>query len=175
MKVIAIALLWLWGLPLQAAQIDAAEYDLYSQLINTLYDGKYVVIAEDTDRLEEDFYDIVKEKAPTVADDFFRKNQKSHRLEKLFKVNSEYQLISHAQIEALERDGSDFWETFYHRYPKASGIFYLSRVGFNAERTKAFVVYHTQSQLFAGGGAAVIMKKENGRWIKETTLWVSMS
>ena len=75
------------------------------------------------------------------------------------------------RLNSLEQN----WKNFYRKYPKAGGIVGFSRVGFNADTTKAAVYFQNVCGPLCGNGYIVYLEKRWTGWKVEriTHLWVS--
>jgi hypothetical protein len=61
---------------------------------------------------------------------------------------------------------SDRWRSFYSRYPDSDGYTELSAVGFNADKTKAFVYIAHHCGSLCGAGSYTFLEKRDGKWVK---------
>ena len=57
-----------------------------------------------------------------------------------------------------------FWIAFAEKYPRAWGITFLSRVGFNPQKTEALIHFRHQCGSNCGSGEAIYLRKVRGRW-----------
>jgi hypothetical protein len=107
---------------------------------------------------------------------FKQKNLLKYRLLEKFNLSKEYKLVL-GQLEQIDKDiktGNDGWGNFYKRYPNSQGVFTLSRVGFNENKTQAIVYRANQFSADGGGGVLIFLSKWEGRWqiVNEEVLWV---
>lgn len=112
--------------------------------------------------------------SPEIIADFKAKNQQSVLLKALFNTTVETSFISQAEFTSLF-DNGDGWEKFYARFPGASGIITLSRVGFNQSMDTALVYIGQGSGWLNGAGYFVVLKKIDGVWgiRKQMMAWIS--
>lgn len=77
--------------------------------------------------------------------------------------------------EFFEGDRGLDWDGFYKKYPKSSGFWSLSHVGYDAHGTEALVYLGHLCGGMCGNGELVLLIKENGHWIvkNNVTIWVS--
>ncbi len=164
------------------------EYTVYSALIEDLFirhprelvdtPSSIIVIREQTglyDNQELIALDLQSlDQRPGVeaetAEDFKTKNSSSHKLRAAFNLSLPYFLLSPQEFDAVHGVFG-----LRKKYPGAQGIMTLSRVGFNANRTQAFVYVGNQVASLAGAGYYVILGKVNGIWEiqKEDVIWIS--
>jgi hypothetical protein len=89
--------------------------------------------------------------------------------------------ISYHFLSVRERDGyfrknpEAGWQHFYKKYPKSSGIWTLSAVGYNAAGTEALVYVGHSCGSLCGTGHLILAAKENDRWVVKNRLmlWIS--
>jgi hypothetical protein len=111
---------------------------------------------------------------PTVIADFTAKNVATYRIdhEKLMRLLPTHRVRLHSDREfqgwAAYRPTPDWG---------ASGITFLSRVGFNPGRTQAVVYVHHQGNPRMGVGYVVFLEKSasTGRWLLSRTLMTTIS
>ncbi len=82
-------------------------------------------------------------------------------------------LISNKEIDRILNHGG--WDDFYERYPDCRGIVWLSRVGFNSNRSQALLYFGNQYTEYAGEGYLILLTKMNGAWkvAAQVTVWIS--
>jgi hypothetical protein len=85
-------------------------------------------------------------------------NEKPWLLRPRFVIKQPYKLIGPGEPE----NGN--WKKFYKRYPNSGGIFALSAVGFNADKTVAIVYMGHHCGGLCGGGGYHILQKRSGKW-----------
>jgi hypothetical protein len=111
-----------------------------------------------------------------TIEDFLVKNEESYPLADNFNLPSRVLLLEPEELEEIFV-GDPFygWREFYSRYPDAQGILTLSRVGFNADMSRALVyVGHSCDSLF-GVGYYLILVKKDGEWSvqDEVQKWIA--
>ena len=104
--------------------------------------------------------------------DFILKNKNSIILPKFESEQALINVLSKDELNDIFDHGG--WEK-YHRKYKYNPIVKVSRPGFNKNKDLAFIYYSTTSGGLSGAGYYLILKKENGKWIrKEYRLdWIS--
>lgn len=67
------------------------------------------------------------------------------------------------------------WKEFNKLYPKAPGIFVLSRIGFNHDHTEAVLYAAKACGNLCGDGQYVWLVKRDGAWVVagQTTVWIA--
>ena len=87
-----------------------------------------------------------------------------------------YRFISGEELkEIFEKGVASGWKTFYKKYPKSSGYWDFSPVGYSSNGTKALVYLGHHCGGLCGTGHLVLLAKENDRWrVKNRVmLWIS--
>jgi hypothetical protein len=166
--------------------VTADEYDVYSALIQSVYiddtQPKQIVITTVNVDPNGSFglaAPAIKSFWPDLGDDivgdFKAKNMSSSPLERAFALSAPYTLMSEQEMTSIFSSGATGWDKFYATYPDAKGLLALSRVGFNQAKDAAVLYTEYQSDLTAGGGYMVLMKKTDGRWTVEenSMFWAS--
>jgi hypothetical protein len=120
-----------------------------------------------------------------VLQAFQRANEKPFLLQRKFDLRVPYELETRASINGLieiirdpKRDPLGGWEKFFAKYPDAIGIFHMSAVGFNKERTLALVYVGHICLGLCGGGEYHLLEQLNGKWSEipwsgEKCMWMS--
>jgi hypothetical protein len=165
---------------LQVAELNE-EYVVYSAVLDAIYFNEETVISnrtkdnsliyrrknvEDIFPSSDDPYRMrsrSNELSVEALTDFV--NKESAALEEKFTTGSKVFLLSPEEEARLFPKGGAGWEKFYQNHPKAKGIFYLSNIGFNREKTEAFVNVAQQCGGFCNEyGSYYLLKKINGHW-----------
>jgi hypothetical protein len=83
--------------------------------------------------------------------------------------------VSAQETDSLFAQGAGGWDRFRERYPDASGITSVSRVGFNHAYTLAMVYVGTQADDLAGQGLILLLARTDDRWrvLAHQTTWMS--
>lgn len=168
--------------PLAPEIVD--EYAVYSALIQTRYvetsSVELIVLQERTtiewvndealNYLELELAGVT----PELLQDFADQNQETRALERAFNLSVDYVFISLAEQQELFSTDTG-WSEFYDKYPTSSGILYLSRVGFSAQRDQALVYVGHQSDYRLGVGFYYLLTQRDGAWTidDEVFAWVS--
>lgn len=110
-----------------------------------------------------------------MINDFNRKNSQTCKMDaaKLLShipAGKRVTVISAEEVRATFSAGSGKgggWDEFQKKYPFAGGITYLSRPGFNENRTKAVIEVNMQAGYEMGVGYLVCLAKSSktGKWI----------
>ena len=113
----------------------------------------------------------------TLAD-FAIKNESSAALTDKFQLKAAVILVSKDDVKAIFRPYvplDEAWKVFHAKYPKASSIVNLSRVGFNKEKTQALVYYSYVCGGLCGQGQYLLLTKKDDKWVieKEVMAWIS--
>jgi hypothetical protein len=167
---------------LPPVDVEAERYAIYSLFLQHMFadePGKLVVVRNQTspDNYVKEEWDGmgVEPRWQSVVDDYKAKNAQPAAVENKFKVSSPVTLIPAREVDQIFGEGGGWWQAFYKKYPKSSGLVTFSNVGFNHEMTYALVdVSHSCGGLCGSGGLVLLVKKD-GNWIKEKDLisWVS--
>lgn len=100
---------------------------------------------------------------PDLIEDFVLANQRPAELSERLDLDVEYALIGNAALNGVLADGG--WTGFYDRFPAAPGVLRLSRIGFNAQLTRALVVIEQLCGSECGGGRLVLLERTGeGPW-----------
>lgn len=87
-----------------------------------------------------------------------------------------YRILSEQEIEGyFKKKGIRGWKDFYKKYPKSSGFWSFSPVGYNDEGTEALIYVGHHCGGLCGTGHLYLVAKENGHWIVKNRLmlWIS--
>jgi len=123
------------------------------------------------------FFEQVNRYLPVTketTDNYLLQNETPSELNLDF-LGFQYKLVSEQEVEKFFHDGGEGWRGFYQKYPHASGLITLSRIGFNRDHTEAFV-YDTYScgGLCGEGNYVVLTKIGSVWWIQDTAcIWES--
>lgn len=112
----------------------------------------------------------------TLIEDFNRKNERAYILENRLSIPLSVILISERELDQIF-DFDEGWKEFYKRYPGSGGYITVSRVGFNKDKSEAFVYISSQSGWLIGSGYFVLLSRpsKDDKWgvVKEVMLWIS--
>lgn len=161
---------------------ETEEYAVYSALLEKLFvkdDVKLLVIRKQTlfsinnyfirTAVEESFSDM-KKLFSSVSEDAFRdyriKNQYPSILSSKFILSVKYVFTDEFEFN---KDKDAAWiASFFEKYPDARGIIQLSKIGFNKDRTEAFVFAEFICSPLCSGGNNILLEKNSGVWkVKE--------
>lgn len=87
-----------------------------------------------------------------------------------------YNVVDLTGIVGMEKPKMEKgWKEFTKRYPKAPGIFVVSRIGFNQEHTEAVMYAAKACGNLCGDGQYVWLVKRGGTWVVagQTTVWIA--
>jgi hypothetical protein len=169
----------------QQPNSDAEEYAVYNDLLEAEFKGDdidQVFIINQTrvnspKLLEQDLAGFQESTplAPELVASFKERNQGSHPLEPVLDFGMEYQLWTQEEVDELRPlDEASGWKLFYEKYPNAYGFVYLSRVGFNADFSRALVYmesFHYEQPI---KGGYYLMVRQDGRWVIENSYeWIT--
>jgi hypothetical protein len=157
----------------------ADEYQVYSSVIVSLFgDNKaqsLVVRRMSLNSTVRDFNDrdvrlVVKADFPKLdyktLDDFISKNGKSYELSaQHFNIQGKIILVTDTdRVTASAKTCEAHWRKFYRVYPTAKGYMIFTRVGFNPEKTQAFVYADYWSHCKEGEGQFYFLQNDGGGW-----------
>lgn len=115
---------------------------------------------------------------PEVFENFNLKNINNSLFDTKFQVeNKEIILISTAELQYVFKDKSitawtQNWANLYEHYKNSYGLIYLTRIGFNNEKTQALFEFVLGSGPGSAEGWLLYLEKENSEWvIKENVIF----
>ena len=167
---------------------DADEYAVYAALFAEKGDDKEgsQIVLQDVTVVNDRFAGRMDQRSleklfglPSTQDainDFVTKNRKSTILTDQFKLKATIVLITNSDVKRLFHDSIDGgWDLFHAKYPNATSINTLSRVGFNKDRTEALVYWTYSCGGLCGAGQYVLFRKHDDHWKidKESMTWIS--
>ena len=132
-----------------AGKAGDEEYEVISTLVEFYYgsDLDLILIAEKTEpwcvvihlsELKVKWKELENE----TFDSLIERNREYTILEKKFKIETEYRLISKADyISVLGDSLSPDWDNFDKIYPETSGVLIISRVGMDPEGSQALIYF----------------------------------
>ncbi len=150
---------------------EAAEYEIYNVVAQKMYlpsKVKFIVIKNMTGQFTKPqllkINNGLRQYMPGLQKDtlfnFVVRNEKQSALQKSFKLRVPYDFIDAKKLFTHED-----WVAFNKKYPKARGVLTLSRVGYNAKKTQAFMVIAYQIYAGLGEEIAVMLKRHKGLWV----------
>ena len=178
-----------WGLRPQSAEknqqnlqtySDPDAYEVYAALLpsksvrNDLR-TKYLVILQETGSTDSPDPQAclprrkqVREIWASVLEDYKKQNQTPRLLFGSFSIGRPYKFISRTELSdffanTTKKSLRDMWQGFYSRYPNSGGYTELSAVGFNADKTKAFVYSAVHCGSLCGMGSYTFLEKRDGK------------
>ena len=167
---------------------DADEYAVYAALFAEKGDDKQgtQIVLQDVTVVNDRFAGRMDQRSleklfgpastKDAIDDFVTKNRKSSVFTDQFKLNATIVLITDSDVKRLFHDSIEGgWDLFHAKYPRATSINTLSRVGFNKDRTEALVYWTYSCGGLCGQGQYVLLGKRDGHWKieKESMTWIS--
>ncbi|MBU7018871.1 MAG: hypothetical protein HXS44_15285 [Theionarchaea archaeon] len=174
------------GYTVISGDITEEEYQVYKAYIEGRFSEETIVILDNTFwgtygvyaygrtqfgvSLSEEMPKLEKE----TYDDFESRNEASFPLGDFFNVSMQIVLLNDEEMLNIFEEGEG-WDDFYDMYPSAQGIMNLSRVGFNADMTQAFLYAGNQTHWLSGAGYYVLLVKKDDVWIveQEAMIWIS--
>lgn len=156
---------------------------IYAAVIAENFKNEIIVIEDSTSvglhKANEYSYKRFKSYCESISqetfNDFVAKNIVPSKIELQITIDKEIIIITSDQItEIFNKDNG--WDVFYNKYgDKAQGILRLSRIGFNKDKTQAFLYYGNQSDWLTGGGRGLLYEKVEGQWKRVCGLrfWIS--
>lgn len=109
---------------------------------------------------------------------YTKANEKPRVLQKNFKLDIPYELVSRSELDKIFAPNSDGWKPFNTKYPNSGGFIHMSAVGYNADKTLALVYMGHWCGGLCGGGTHHLLEKRAGNWVEipwrgETCSWAS--
>jgi hypothetical protein len=157
------------------------EQKVYKALLSHMGgdDAKLLVIKEESvqeHRLSAD--EFLKEKNEIEAyREYVALNMESSKLPIDYNWNRNVKLITKEELDNIfnKTKLKYSWKEFYRKYPDATGIIGLSRVGFNKSFTEAFLYIEVGCGALCGNGYVAVIKRGLFGWDVEFLehLWVS--
>jgi hypothetical protein len=163
----------------EPADTRDAETQVYAASLGEKYDSgkglsggdaKMLLVVDETsadiERFRE-FRQYMSLASQEVLDDFEAKNREPVPLKADFGLSIRTQPISAEEVRRLVpvKEGIPDFDPMHEKYPEASGVVTLSRVGFNRDFTEALVEVNRGScGRGCGDGAFLFLKREDGRW-----------
>jgi hypothetical protein len=83
-------------------------------------------------------------------------------------------MVTQKEIDDIFPSHPDGWDEFYRKYPKAGGLWSVSRPGYNSKHDEAELYVSHSCGLLCGTGHLYLLAKENGLWkVKNRVmLWI---
>lgn len=105
----------------------------------------------------------------SILQDYLKKNRKEYCLKDKIMADG-IMIFTQQELSEANREGlKNFPEALQKKYPLQGDLVYLSRVGFNRKKDKAF--FHAAiSNGFMGAGYYVVMQKKDATWRLKNTL-----
>jgi len=168
----------------QVSLIDY-EYKVYSDTLLQLPEKDVLVIRKKTrlgrnmksveayDSLKKSFGELIND---DLIHEFVAINSKSAELQNKFGKNLNIILMSKESEDKIFKPIDGCWKRFYSEYPNASGIIELSRIAFNADKTKALLYYGSSFDSGKGGiGYYILLKKHENEWViqRKVMCWIA--
>lgn len=97
-----------------------------------------------------------------LVDEFKAKNEKAYKLENRIIAPQGIAILSKQEMKEFF---SGNWDDFYRKYPDAEGVTAFSRVGFNANKTKAVFYNEFLSNGEAGDAWLYFAQKNSYGWV----------
>ena len=148
---------------------EGTDYDIYSLVLNQVTSkiSADTILLSDSTRYWDisNCYESIKSSNDDIdeeiLDNYQSVNNESFKLLNIPNLNKECIILSKK---------SD-WKK---RYPKAYGIYFLSRVGFNSDSTRALVYIEDYSAPLVATGSLFLLEREENWIIKKTIFdWIS--
>jgi hypothetical protein len=141
---------------------DVVEaYEVYSAVLASRKINRTPLIAEDTVPFHHCMDPDSDKEVDSAINNYKKANETRWRLQQL-DLSKKYKLISTTEIEQMK--SSDPKAGLFWRFPKGIEIARLSTVGFNADKTLAFLEMDTICGGACGQGHPYILQKRNGKW-----------
>lgn len=171
--------------------LDDVDYQIYSTVLTeTQANSKQLIVFQTSSKgmsiseeIGSDSYvKFFKSEIPdldlTVFTDYNRINANAVNFDNKFTVNSKtVKLIGEEELNFIFSIGdiNGSWEQFYKKYPNSNGYIRFSRIGYNTDKTWAFLEIGNFYASLGAEGAIVILKKENAAWkiAKIQMTWIS--
>jgi hypothetical protein len=170
------------------SEITSEEYAVYSALLKTVrtVNGKraeLLVIATDTAKpttddvrsaaiCQQDVLPgerqgpyLLSDDVKPLVDDLLMKSERTYSFSRRFGLSRPYTLLRTTDFNALfDGRGVEGWNVFYEQFRGAEGFKTLSRVGFNADKTRALVYVVSAYTTIDTFTTFVLLQKAKGEW-----------
>jgi hypothetical protein len=172
--------------------LSAEEYAVYSSYLNAIEkspeDGKAVkliVINNQThlvypscspDAIARYDKRIANDEYKPLFKDLQAKSTESNSLKNSFNIKHKYVFLDVKRFAAFfKSEDIDGWQEYYKAYPNSPGYISLSRVGFNADQTKALMFRSMNCGTLCASGDYLFFEKKNGQWkqVSVFNCWMS--
>ena len=162
--------------------IEAEEYIIYSAIVrqNPIgYNlGSSIVVREQTVaglEMFESTLENVHKLPSSLVDSYRTRNANLITLTPNLDIEQEYKLMPQEVFEQIFLRKDSRWADFEDKYPEASGLIFLSRVGFDAKGDMALVTMGYRCGDLCGAGGLYLLVKEDGSWKEQEELMVWQS
>ncbi len=95
--------------------------------------------------------------------DYNRRNQKKWLLQRKFSLARPYEIIDPGTLSTMFQQ-ADGWDKFSQRFPRSSGIYDMSAVGFDQDNARAIVYLGKSCGWLCGDWDFHLLRKINGKW-----------
>jgi len=154
----------------QAATVLAAKpydvpdaYEIYSIVLAQDHHEGELLIADTTVPFQGCLQPRTDDSVDSAIEDYMKTNQKKWHLERQLDTRLRYKLLSRKKIASLRKSGPTGKITW--QLPAGTLLYRFSAVGFNADKTVAFL----QTEVICGpnciGRRVVVLQKANTQWI----------
>lgn len=179
--------------PAQQCLLDDEDYAVYSAVLldrgkpedpEERWDDKPdLIISEVTDSGEDGKtkgwgFRSASSQAPSedTVEHFNSRRNSSCQLKNQLKSTTAYHFLSRKEEDVFfKKKGPGGWKDFYRKYPKSSGYWTFSPVGYDSGGAEALVYVGHHCGGLCGTGHLVLLTKEDGRWVikNRLMLWIS--
>jgi hypothetical protein len=185
--------------PPVVATLDAVlseEQEIYRTVLHEMFvrEGTKLLVIEsqtegchfyedaDSARLSarnEDFHTSIGEMFPTVENSTFDDYRDRNRtIGSLFlsDIGFDYVLLSPETYNRFfDSEAGHGWADFYKKYPRANGLIFFSKIGFNKQRDQALVYAGSACGGLCGDGSYVLLRRRADKWAieKAVRVWIS--
>jgi hypothetical protein len=139
-------------------------YEVYSALLAQPSAKQKLLIATATVAFDDCLESQGDPSEDSAIADYKKANQTVWQLQPKFKLTRNYKLLSEEEIKALIKP--DPKGGFFYSFHGDVSIIHLSAIGFNADKTTAFVEMSSVCGGLCGGGGPFTFQKINGKWRK---------
>jgi len=102
---------------------------------------------------------------PDVRADFTKKNKSACAIKPFQSVPNLHFINEREEHLIFQKGAIKSWSQFHKEYGKDASIVWLSRVGFNREKTLALFHISDGIDRMGAGGSLYVFERENGRWV----------
>ena len=168
--------------PVVQSPSDSTDAAVYAAVLDSLaMPGKSIVLVDSTlvfTRRMPTLQPLQREAGvdSLMIQSFLKKGETSRTLPRTLPLQRDVYRVEEQDRPFGETGGpKERWKAFYGRYPGSAGLFHLSGIGYNQDRTRAILYVSHGCGGLCGSGRVVVLSRTGDTWriYKEVILSVS--